>query len=38
MNAYIPATGNYASPALWIGIIVVAVAALFVILFLKKKK
>ncbi len=38
MHSYVPATGNYASPVLWIGIIVVAVIALVVVLVMKKKK
>lgn len=38
MKSFAPATGNYASPILWIGIIVVAVIALVVVLVMKKKK
>lgn len=37
MYSVVPHTGNYASPVLWIGIIVVAVIAL-VVLVMKKKK
>ncbi len=38
MYSVVPHTGNYASPVLWIGIIVVAVIALVVVLVMKKKK
>lgn len=38
MLSSVPATGNYASPVLWIGIIVVAVIALIIVLVMKKKK
>ena len=38
MKSFVPATGNYASPVLWIGIIVVAVIALIIVLVMKKKK
>ena len=38
MKSFVPATGNYASPVLWIGIIVVAVIALVAVIVMKKKK